>query len=115
MNCNEFEKHIKDFIFGEMYEGPLEAFMEHFRSCGDCYDDLEIFYIAHIGLNNLDKEDSSSYDIKSELQKIINSYERSLRRCSKFRGTARTVFIAADVITAISVLIGLLSYLNILY
>ena len=55
MTCREARKLIIPFIHDELSIDETRDFLQHVRGCKACMDELEIYYIVHVGL---DKSDS---------------------------------------------------------
>jgi len=71
MNCRETQSLIIPFIEGQLEIDQLSAFLDHVMSCSDCYDELEVYYIALSGARQLDNDEDVISDFKSALAKFL--------------------------------------------
>ena len=90
MKCEEALTKIEAYIDHTLSGRELEEFLEHVKSCRECYDELETYYIPKM------------------LQEDLHTRERQVRRRNIFRKTA--VFLG--VLFFIVLLVLVLSYLG---
>ncbi len=90
MTCMEAEKMVIPYIEDRLSLAELEEFMEHIRTCENCREELEIYYMVDVGLKKLD-EDNGTYDIAGDLRRKLAESERILRRLLMFRITGYAV------------------------
>src|SRR5574344_1303590 len=76
MECSEFIKCIPDFIDKKLEEDYFDEFIQHAKSCENCKDELEIYYMIKVGLERIETDSSKSYDIQGELENTLNFYEK---------------------------------------
>ena len=68
MDCQEFDKHIQAFIDKKIEYARLDDFIEHYRHCKDCHEELEInFLLAYV----LGEDDKPMFNLSKELDKHI--------------------------------------------
>lgn len=72
MTCKEAQALVIPYINQELTIDELEPFMEHIKTCKECREELEIYYIAMVGVRQLDTEGDIS-NIKEDLEKTIAS------------------------------------------
>ncbi len=104
MDCKEFNKCVPLFIEQTLEYRKLNAFLEHYRTCADCREELEItFLMAYV----LENEDHITFNLADELNRHI---EKGLycRKC--FRRRIMLQF-AAFFITNITALIAAILFL----
>lgn len=75
MYCAKFQKQISSFINNNLDINEMDMFINHARKCRDCYEELEINYMVNIGLEKIEKDESASFDLKGELEKMVDYYE----------------------------------------
>ena len=76
MTCREARKLIIPFIHDELSIEETRDFLQHVRGCKACMDELEIYYIVHVGLDKSDSEDIE-YDLTAALNSHIReAYQR---------------------------------------
>lgn len=80
MTCLEAERLVMSYINGELSDCQLEEFIYHIKTCEACYEELEIYYILHIAMRQLDSEPQKSYDIQKMLKENIARKEQYLNR-----------------------------------
>lgn len=108
MKCEEALTKIEAYIDHTLSGRELEEFLEHIKSCRECYDELETYYIISVGMRYLEEENLESYNIPKMLQEDLHTRERQVRRRNIFRKTA--VFLG--VLFFIVLLVLMLSYLG---
>ena len=80
MKCAQAQKLIKPFLDHVLPDHELAQFLEHVRSCPDCYDELGIYLAIGETLKNEDEnEDPDDFDFRRRLQKEIRDSENLLR------------------------------------
>ena len=70
---------INAFIREELDHKETPAFLEHIRSCPKCYDDLEMNYLIHMALNELDGADAD-YSLGDAMDKALERADQKHRR-----------------------------------
>ncbi len=97
MTCREFESNIQNFIEGKLPISKCGKFIEHYNSCKECNEELEILYIIHNTINN-ETLDSQSFNLKDKLKSNIKEIEKLLDRRRKFDIFQKTIIMTAEVI-----------------
>lgn len=72
MDCREAESLIVPFIKSELNMEKAKAFFEHIDGCKDCREELEVYYILLIGLQQLDEDSSGSLDLHGQFEEHLN-------------------------------------------
>ena len=80
MNCSDFKKEMNRFIENTMDDEIIEDFIEHFKECPQCNEELEIYYMINKTFNDKANSSSSygmsnSFDFKKRLALKIAHYE----------------------------------------
>jgi hypothetical protein len=105
MRCSEFQKQVQAFLNNEeIPDETLKEFVEHAHSCDDCYDELEIYYILKTGLDDEEAMEHGALDFTTGLMNQLDAAMKGLdikKRIASFR---MTVFVCAEVITALTFL-----------
>ena len=87
MNCSEFNSNIKSFNDGSIDDDILEEYINHYKSCSQCREELEIYYLIHKvfdgdleqenkGMQDLNLKLSLENDIKSKEDMIYKEYKQ---------------------------------------
>lgn len=92
MKCRHFQKRIQDLIEGKVQVEELQELIEHVESCNDCYDELEIYYIIH---NGLDENDNTSMNFVGQLESNILQFKKKINNFEMARALYAFVNIAA--------------------
>ncbi|MCI9148634.1 MAG: zf-HC2 domain-containing protein [Hungatella sp.] len=72
MTCKEAENLVMPYIRHELDMGQVEEFLEHIDQCGDCREELEIYYTVEVGIRQLDSDtDTDRYNIKGDMETDI--------------------------------------------
>lgn len=111
MNCHDFQTQIQTFLNkGKMSEDVLEAFLDHAASCRECYDELEIYYILQIGLNEAEHSDIS-LNFRNELKRFLWHARRELDYMNRFSWLRNTIVVSAEILTAVSLVLCMIGLL----
>ena len=73
MNCQNAQSMVLNFINNKLDKEETKEFIEHIRSCKDCWEELEIYYVMLIGLKQLDEGEELAADFKEKLQNEVDS------------------------------------------
>lgn len=84
MKCEKALLMIDKYIDNKLSHRELQEFIDHVKSCPECYDELETFYVINVGMKYFDEEKLDSYNfpnmLKQDLeQKIARLQRRKLR------------------------------------
>lgn len=80
MDCREAQKLIKDYIYGRLPDEKKEEFVNHIRSCRDCYEELDIYYTVEVGLNGLRDDHLTDLDLKGRLEQELKDLETQVQQ-----------------------------------
>ena len=81
MNCSDFKKEMNNFISDTIDINIAKEFIEHYKECPQCNEELEIYYMINKTFNDTHTKSESidmpnSYDFKKQLAlKIAYYYE----------------------------------------
>lgn len=106
MNCKEAEQLIPSYLKGELGEKETKEFLTHMKSCESCYEEMEITYMASIGLERL--ETASSLDINKEMHRILQHSEKKLKKRQRIKCAGLVV----NTLAVVSLVITLLFQIN---
>jgi hypothetical protein len=107
MTCQEAERLVTPYIRGELDGDELEEFLRHVDSCADCREELEIYYMVNVGLEQLDNDDDiqfGNFDIVGRLRRRLaesRAHIRHLRSVQKMAYAAETVAVMALIVTTL--------------
>lgn len=73
---------VTPYILKKLKGRELEEFLEHISHCGECYEELEIYFTVHYTLARLDQEEGQQvYNVKKAMKEnLAESRRRVLRR-----------------------------------
>ena len=80
MECNEFQKNIQPFIYGQLNMLKKEEMLEHLLPCKECADELEIYYTIINCLRELEGKLETSDNYHGEYAKFIEKTKRDIRK-----------------------------------
>lgn len=83
MTCKEAQAMVIPYINQELTIEETEAFLEHVKTCKECKEELEIYYIAMVGVRQLDSEGDIS-DIKEDLRHTLAASHFKVRAKKHF-------------------------------
>ena len=107
MNCQDAQSMVLNFINNKLDKEETKEFIEHIRSCKDCWEELEIYYVMLIGLKQLDEGEELAADFKEKLQNEVDSRYLEIEKNSKRKYAAKIVI----VLTIAAMLIWMFVYL----
>ena len=101
MNCQSAQSMVLNFINNKLDKEETKEFIEHIRSCNDCWEELEIYYVMLIGLKQLDEGGELAADFKEKLKNEVdnryNAIEREQKRKNAVKIAAITISVAVTV------------------
>ena len=105
MECKKFLELIHDFILDKIeYSDELENFIEHAKTCASCKEELELYYMLHRGMGDVEApyESGEIPDTKAELENIFGFYEEIFYKQKKMKraGTISLIVFAVMVVFA---------------
>ena len=80
MECNEFQKNIQPFIYGQLNMLKKEEMLEYLLTCKECADELEIYYTIINCLRELEGKLETSDNYHGEYAKFIEKTKRDIRK-----------------------------------
>ena len=84
LTCREASRLITPYIRKEIKTREAEAFVNHIRTCPDCYDDLEMNLLVHNALDVLDNDRATDdFDIEKKLKEDLDRTELRIRKGKK--------------------------------
>lgn len=95
LDCLEFQSNISRYINFELSFKEKEQFIEHVRTCDECRDELEIYYIIMTSIKQMDEDTDSTGDLHKAFVDNISATEKSLVRRRHERIRRRVLFPAA--------------------
>lgn len=107
MKCEEALLKIDAYINDNLSNKELEEFLEHVKTCPECYDELETYYTIYVGTKYLEEEKQEPYNIPNMLKENLRDKERFIRRRKLLAGTLFTFCILIGIGFAVSVLLYL--------
>ena len=108
MNCAQAQKLIKPFLDHALPDHELAQFLDHIRTCPDCYDELGIYLAIGETLKNDDEnEDPDDFNFRERLKKEITSSENMLRIHRSQAWIRRGIVLTAVLILGLLVYTGL--------
>lgn len=87
MTCRESERLVMPYINGSITDEELEGFLKHIEHCGNCREELEIYFTVDVGIRQLD-EGTGTYNIKGALETALELSRQRLHTLRLFQ-TAR--------------------------
>ena len=96
MNCLDFQGRITKFINGGLTFKEKEAFLAHMKTCANCRDELEIYYIVMNSLRQIDLDSEGISDFNAAFEGSIKDAEREIN-LQKFDRIRRRITFPAVV------------------
>ena len=83
MKCIETKGYVDAYINHALSERQQEEFIRHVKTCPDCFQELETYFIVDVALKHFDDKKWSTYDISNLLQEDLDKRFRK-RQQKKF-------------------------------
>ena len=106
MNCREAQSCVQPFLSHELDVGKLDAYLKHLKTCSSCREDLDIYFMALVGLKLLDEDPDAretadlSGALRRELEEVA-AYLKLRKGLTSLRRAAYAVSLAALVACAL--------------
>lgn len=101
MDCKTAQEKITPYIEHRLTDREAEEFIEHVRGCRECSEELEVYYTIHYALEQLDKEEQDTYNIKELLEHDLQQTENQIRRHNIMRFYRRLLMALAGILGAV--------------
>ncbi len=75
MNCIDVQRLIVPFINEKLNIEQLEEFVHHVRSCPNCMEELEVYYVLLAGMKQLDEDKELSANFNQDLMDLLSLSE----------------------------------------
>ncbi len=76
MNCQETQANILHFIQRDLPQKDMIPFIDHVMSCSECMDELEIYYITAMAMQEIDEGETLTGDYRQALlNELDDRYE----------------------------------------
>lgn len=85
MDCKEAQALVPKYIRHEIDVDTLGEFLDHVKSCEDCYEELEIYYSIDMGLKVLDGKLANVVNLKASMEQALRDSEARLRQVHWFQ------------------------------
>lgn len=110
MNCNEFRGFINDFINSQLPDQVYDEFIDHYHSCDECNEELEILYLVHNTINS-DQLENTSFNLNEKLRNHMKHMEELVYARYKYNFCRKTAITFAQVISGIGAVIFVIDIL----
>lgn len=105
MNCQEAQSNVLNYINHKLNKEEIRRFIEHIRECDDCRDELEIYYITMVGMQQIDDGELQTADFQKALKEdMCGRYEQCMRE--QDRTHSIRVLLGAFILSLLLWLIG---------
>lgn len=85
MRCGDCERLMEPYLRDELPVDQLEVFLDHVDHCADCREELEIVYMLHEGLHQLQQDEESSFDMTGMLERRLEASRQKVKKTGIFR------------------------------
>lgn len=104
MDCKEAKNRVNGYIEGTLTNKECSEFIEHVRSCPDCYDELETYFIIGYTLDYLDSKDG--VDRSFDMHRLLEDDLRKCERRISGQRLMKTLTTVCVIISELSILLG---------
>lgn len=92
MKCRDFQRKIPKLIDKTVHTEELAELIDHVEHCKDCYDELEIYYIIH---NGLEEGNNTSMNFVGQLEDNICAFKKRVHNHELTKAVYAFINIAA--------------------
>jgi len=78
MDCREIQAMIIPYINSALDDEQLKIFLKHIKTCKECKEELEIYYMVDVGLKQLDGA-FENYNLTQALETEILMSEQRIK------------------------------------
>ena len=110
MTCKEARQMVMPYIRDELTDKELEAFLGHVGSCGECYEELDIYYTIYAGLAQLDDGDDPA-DMHDMLEDSVHASQKRIRGRHIFKFAFVFSQVAAAAALVVNVVLEIMNLL----
>lgn len=110
MNCIDVQRLIMPFINDELDIVQLEEFIHHVRSCSNCMEELEVYYVLLAGMKQLDEDKELSTNFHQDLIDLLKNSEERIIHHKLVHIRKRIILVMLISFVAISSSLGLGEY-----
>ena len=108
MNCSDFKKEMNNFISDTIEVDTAKEFIEHFKECPACNEELEIYYMINKTFNDTHTKSestgmSNSYDFKKQLSLKIAYYQEVFYHKYKINFLIKFLLSGAELVAVLMV------------
>ena len=100
MNCKDAKSMLLPFLKDELSAGEADGLCRHLKECGQCREDLEIYYIVERGIEGLNEDSYSTYNFKEDFENLLNARQRQARNHLSLLRAARILSRTAILVAA---------------
>ena len=104
MNCEVAKSYVDAYIKHELPERKQEEFIKHVKTCPECFQELETYFIVDIALKYFDNNKGDKYDIRNLLQQDLDKRLKK-RQCQRMMVIVLIVLSILFVFLAIGLLL----------
>lgn len=110
MECKEAQSLVMDYLNRDLGGKKLDSFLKHVRTCRECHEELEIYYMIHVAMQKLDSEEQVSYDVKHMLEEDLRDAEKAVRRWKIRQSYRYGIILLAECVLCLVVLTQIQSF-----
>ena len=106
ITCREIAGMIPDYLEGRLSGRQLEHFLEHIRTCRNCYEELETNYMVGRTIRYLDEgmTQADSFDFRPMLENDLEVQEKEIRRKKGVRRVQFVILLFTLLLTLLLIL-----------
>lgn len=96
MDCREAQSLIVPFIKGELGMEQSKKMLDHIEKCSDCKEELEVYYILLVGMQQLDEDSALDLDLHGQFERSLEDNRNKINK-AKRRNTQKYILTLALV------------------
>lgn len=103
MDCREVQSLIVPFVKSELTLEEAKDVLEHIDHCPDCKEELEVYYILLIGLQELDEDTTGSLDLHGQFEEHLRRTRAEIDNTKFWRAPKMVLLLALIAVVLVLV------------
>lgn len=102
LSCKAFCQSIPEFIEEKMDVVQAEYFLNHYRKCSNCREEMELVYLIQVGLGD---EQDYTLNLQEEMENLMSDYQEEITYYHKVSLSRHIIIGFGELVTAVCVLV----------
>lgn len=103
ISCKDVEEFLQPYLEDSLKNKDMRTLLSHLKDCHECMDELEIRYLLHEGLKNL--EDGHNFNLKEELKRRLYQSEQHVLMLDRLKTSVILIISAFLLLGSVQLII----------